>query len=71
MLFSVVLIVFLWLSMFSKGPGASTSLMVIDSEIENSPVKVVKGDKFRWAVSYRLRTRQLLSTKPLPFHKKY
>ena len=28
------------------------SLIVIESEIEDSPVEVVKGDKFRWAVSY-------------------
>ena len=37
------------------------SLIVIESEIKDSPVEVVKGDKFRWAVSYQLCIRRLLS----------
>ena len=50
-MYSVILVVvscFIWLLMFSKGLGTSTSPIVIESEVEDSsPVKVVKGDKFR------------------------
>ena len=43
--------------MFSKGLGISTSPIVIESEIKNSPVKIIKGDKFRLTVSYQLCIR--------------
>ena len=33
--------------MLSTRPGASGRPIVIDSDIEESPVKVVEGDKFR------------------------
>ena len=35
------------LVMLSKGLGTSNSPIVIESEVEDSPVKVVRGDKFR------------------------
>ena len=33
--------------MSSKGLGTSNSPIVIESEAEDSPVKVIQGDKFR------------------------
>ena len=33
--------------MSSKGLGTSNSPIVIESEPEDSPVKVIQGDKFR------------------------
>ena len=52
----VVLIEFLWSSMFSKGLGASTSPIVIQSEIKDSPVKAVKANKLRWVLGSQLPT---------------
>ena len=43
----VVFLSFIWLSMFSKGLGTSKSPIIIESEAEDSPIKVFQGDKFR------------------------
>ena len=54
--FMLFLAIFIWLlSILYKGLRTSTSLIVIESEIKDSPVEVVKSDKFRWAISYQLR----------------
>ena len=48
-----------YFSMFSKRLGTSTSPITIESEIKDSPVKIIKGDKFRLAVSYQLHIQLL------------
>ena len=41
----LLLAVFIWSSILYKGLRTFTSLIVIESEIEDSPVEVVEGDK--------------------------
>ena len=52
--------------MFSKGLGTSKSPIIIESEVEDSPIKVIQGDKFRWAVTTFV-FENFSSMKSLPF----